>query len=69
MAVNIELNAHKVNGQSFDYVFDCRGLGAKQAEPLLRGVRGEVARLYAPEVNLNQTNTTDASPLPNLYCS
>ena len=50
----VELNAHQVNGQSFDYVFDCRGLGAKQAEPLLRGVRGEVARLYAPEVNLTR---------------
>ena len=43
-----------MNGQSYDYVFDCRGLGAKQAEPLLRGVRGEVARLYAPEVNLTR---------------
>ncbi|WP_348708478.1 FAD-dependent oxidoreductase [uncultured Pseudoalteromonas sp.] len=53
-ACKVELNGHQVNGQSFNYVFDCRGLGAKQNEPLLRGVRGEVARLYAPEVNLTR---------------
>lgn len=47
--------------QSFDWVIDCRGLGAKnqivQPKPgkhKLRGVRGEVVRLYAPEVNLNR---------------
>lgn len=38
--------------QSFDYIIDCRGLGAKSVTCKLRGVRGEVARLYAPEVNL-----------------
>ncbi|MAD03913.1 MAG: FAD-dependent oxidoreductase [Pseudoalteromonas sp.] len=53
-ACKVELNGHQVNGQSFNYVFDCRGLGSKQNEPLLRGVRGEVARLYAPEVNLTR---------------
>jgi glycine oxidase len=33
-------------------VVDCRGMGAKADWPQLRGVRGEVARLYAPEIEL-----------------
>jgi len=44
-----------------DWIFDCRGLGAKQsmaenhAESLqLRGVRGEVIRLHAPAVTLQR---------------
>lgn len=35
-----------------DWVFDCRGLGAKPDWRQLRGVRGEVLRLHAPEVQL-----------------
>ncbi len=45
----------------FDWVIDCRGLGAKESwnkdgEPSkdLRGIRGEVIRLYAPEVKLRR---------------
>jgi glycine oxidase len=45
----------------YDWVIDCRGLGAKPAwqeddssHNPLRGVRGEVVRLYAPEVNLQR---------------
>ena len=45
----------------YNWVIDCRGLGAKaawQADDAshnpLRGVRGEVVRLYAPEVNLQR---------------
>jgi glycine oxidase len=45
----------------FDWVIDCRGLGAKDswkqlgdASKDLRGVRGEVIRLYAPEVKLRR---------------
>ncbi len=42
----------------FDFVFDCRGIGAKQElsddSLCLRGVRGEALRLYAPEVTLNR---------------
>ena len=45
----------------FDWVIDCRGLGAKDAWKVaenasinLRGVRGEVIRLYAPEVKLRR---------------
>ncbi|HXH03039.1 MAG TPA: FAD-dependent oxidoreductase [Candidatus Competibacteraceae bacterium] len=35
-------------------VIDCRGLGARAAVPRLRGVRGEVARVHAPEVSLGR---------------
>ena len=41
----------EINNRPFDYIIDCSGLGAKSDKPL-RGVRGEVARLYAPEVSL-----------------
>lgn len=34
------------------WLIDCRGLGARGAWPGLRGVRGEVARVHAPEVAL-----------------
>jgi glycine oxidase len=33
-------------------VVDCRGMGAQQDWPRLRGVRGEIARLHAPEIEL-----------------
>ncbi len=37
----------------FDWVFDCRGLGAKKDSDLpLRAVRGELLWLKAPEVNI-----------------
>lgn len=40
-------------------VIDCRGIGAKntwnlQAAAKLRGIRGEVARVFAPEITLNR---------------
>jgi len=37
----------------YDMVFDCRGLGAKSNQTDLRGVRGEVIWVHAPEVTLN----------------
>lgn len=40
-------------GQS-DLILDCRGLGARGDWPQLRGVRGEVIRLHAPEVTLQR---------------
>lgn len=45
--------------QIFDHVIDCRGLGAKsdlaaQQDLQLRGVRGEVITLHAPDVELKQ---------------
>ncbi|WP_404342386.1 FAD-dependent oxidoreductase [Pseudoalteromonas mariniglutinosa] len=52
-ANNIDVASQELQ-QSFDYIIDCRGLGAKSVDCQLRGVRGEVARLYAPEVNLTR---------------
>ena len=47
--------------QAFDWVIDCRGLGAKDSwnsaensTQDLRGIRGEVIRLHAPEVKLRR---------------
>ncbi|MBS0317286.1 MAG: glycine oxidase ThiO [Proteobacteria bacterium] len=37
-----------------DWLFDCRGLGARNDWPGLRGVRGEVIRVHAPEVTLTR---------------
>lgn len=37
-----------------DWVFDCRGLGAHAQWPALRGVRGEIITLQAPEVKLTR---------------
>ena len=34
-------------------VVDCRGTGAKRDWPQLRGVRGEIVRLHAPEIELH----------------
>ena len=40
---------------SFDLVIDCRGLGAKrQTHSKLRGVRGEVIRVHAPDVSITR---------------
>ena len=46
--------------QTFDWIIDCRGFGAQAtwhqaaASSRLRGIRGEVARVLAPEVHLNR---------------
>jgi len=42
--------------EKHDWVIDCRGLGAKAAweSNPLRGIRGEVLRLHAPEVKLKR---------------
>lgn len=37
-----------------DWVLDCRGLGAQRQWPALRGVRGEVVTLLAPNVTLSR---------------
>lgn len=50
----VEVNLQK---QTYDWVIDCRGLGAKTSIPeshQLRGVRGEVIRVHAPDVNLTR---------------
>jgi glycine oxidase len=38
----------------FDYVFDCRGMGARTIFSDLRAVRGELIHLYAPNVQLQR---------------
>jgi glycine oxidase len=40
--------------EQFDWAIDCRGLGATNNFPQLRGVRGEVIELHATEVNLSR---------------
>jgi len=40
--------------ESFDWVFDSRGLGAASQVENLRGIRGEVFWLDAPEVNISR---------------
>ena len=42
------------SSHSFDRIIDCRGLGAKDSFSDLRGVRGELIWLQAPEVNIKQ---------------
>ena len=42
------------HGGQPDWLFDCRGLGARPDWSDLRAVRGEVIRLHAPEVHLNR---------------
>lgn len=46
----------EVNGEikAFDWVFDARGLGAQEDMKDLRGVRGEVFWLEAPEVKISR---------------
>lgn len=39
----------------FDYVLDCRGNDARPDLASLRSVRGEVLRVYAPEVSLSRS--------------
>lgn len=50
----VEIKPHRVDGQSFDWVLDCRGLGARPAWPGLRGVRGEIIRVHAPDASLTR---------------
>ncbi|MBX2807735.1 MAG: glycine oxidase ThiO [Cellvibrionaceae bacterium] len=53
-----QVAAHRVvthqHSYHFDWVIDCRGLGAKPQWPALRGVRGELIWLQAPEVSLTR---------------
>ncbi|MET0544172.1 MAG: FAD-dependent oxidoreductase [Variovorax sp.] len=55
---NVQLNWHSPHApedfapDAAERVIDCRGLGARPQWQALRGVRGEVIRVHAPEVNL-----------------
>lgn len=45
---------HLDGSNAVQWLFDCRGLGARAEQPALRGVRGEVVRLHAPDVTLQR---------------
>lgn len=47
------LGPGRIDGETFDQVFDTRGLGARPDLPV-RGVRGEIAWLHAPGVALQR---------------
>lgn len=49
-----EINDVNVLTGDFDLVIDCRGVGASKQMKDLRGVRGELFQLLAPEVKLNR---------------
>src|SRR5690606_12967711 len=36
----------------FDLIIDCRGMGSKQSDSRVRGVRGEVMWIHSPEFHL-----------------
>ncbi len=50
--------------QKFDFVIDTRGLGAKKQQNILRGVRGETLRVYAPHVNITRQVRVQDTKLP-----
>jgi len=58
--VEVTQDAVTVNGKvlkGFDWIIDCRGMGLQTDETNkfgLRGVRGEVVRVHAPDVTLNR---------------
>lgn len=55
--VNFNQKVAQLDANSFpsaDVLIDCRGIGAKSAMPKLRGVRGEILRVYAPEVEISR---------------
>ncbi|MDJ0835967.1 MAG: glycine oxidase ThiO [Acidobacteriota bacterium] len=49
-----DIGPYRMQGESFDLVIDTRGLGARPQVSGLRGVRGELIRVSAPEVSLNR---------------
>lgn len=51
---NTPVNLNQVDAQKYEWIIDTRGLGSKADVNDLRGVRGEVLRLYAPEVKLSR---------------
>lgn len=46
------VSAFQVDSQQYDWVFDCRGLAAKDTVAGLHGVRGEMIRVHAPDVSI-----------------
>jgi glycine oxidase len=57
LGVDIHWNSPRTPEQlkgNADWIFDCRGLGARPQWNALRGVRGEVVRVHAPDVHLTR---------------
>ncbi|NKB23306.1 MAG: glycine oxidase ThiO [Kiritimatiellae bacterium] len=54
----VKIDAHTVqtpsNCYTYDWVVDCRGLGAKEDMEDLRGVRGELLYVHAPDVTFSR---------------
>lgn len=50
---HIRLDTTVIDGQ-FDWVVDCTGIAAREIEPGLRGVRGEMILVRCPEVTLHR---------------
>lgn len=48
-------------------VVDCRGIGAKPEWPNLRGVRGEIVRIHAPEIELDHMLRLLHFALPGIH--
>jgi glycine oxidase len=53
-----KISPHRIlignSSMHFDWVCDCRGLGAKTFFPLLRGIRGELIWVKAPKVSIDK---------------
>ena len=50
----VKHQSHQHGLGDVDWIIDCRGLGANAQWPELRGVRGEVMRVHAPDVSLSR---------------
>ncbi len=56
-AVEIDTSGGIIHGKNLhkaDWVIDCRGIGARDVDLELRGVRGEALLVEAPDVHLNR---------------
>ena len=51
---NCPKNPDDIHLGANEWLLDCRGLGARPQWPALRGVRGEVVRIHAPDVTLQR---------------
>lgn len=50
----VDVAPHAIGDSRFDWVLDCRGVGAKSALPNLRGQRGELLEVFCPEVDIQR---------------
>ncbi|MDC0254596.1 FAD-dependent oxidoreductase [Bacteriovoracales bacterium] len=54
----LKMGNHKITTAQknfeYDWIIDCRGLEGKKDQSQLRGVRGEIIKIHAPEINLSR---------------